>query len=210
MPRSIATLPPGRTLLTFLLVTAICCLSAVLGTAGRAAAHDQLVASTPGDGDALTSTPERFELRFSAELLDVGAVVLLVNQDEEHLATTAPQLAGETVSLASEQELPDGAYQLRWRVVSSDGHPISGVVPFTVGEHTAPTAGQTAQPDGPGRAADEPTASPSGAAIAPARSETGPVRFVIVGAAGAGIAVLTLLSVAALRRQRSRTDGERP
>jgi hypothetical protein len=32
--------------------------------------------------------------------------------------------------------MPEGSYQVRWRVVSSDGHPISGSFEFAVGQKT--------------------------------------------------------------------------
>lgn len=30
--------------------------------------------------------------------------------------------------------LPDGSYRIKWKVVSSDGHPVEGVIPFQVGD----------------------------------------------------------------------------
>lgn len=34
--------------------------------------------------------------------------------------------------MALDGELPAAGYVVEWRVVSSDGHPISGTIPFTV------------------------------------------------------------------------------
>ncbi|GAA3321436.1 hypothetical protein GCM10020331_037270 [Ectobacillus funiculus] len=29
--------------------------------------------------------------------------------------------------------IPDGAYSIHWKVISADGHPIQGVIPFHIG-----------------------------------------------------------------------------
>lgn len=30
--------------------------------------------------------------------------------------------------------LPDGSYRIKWKVISSDGHPVEGVIPFQIGD----------------------------------------------------------------------------
>ncbi|SMQ68996.1 copper transport protein [Bacillus sp. OV166] len=32
------------------------------------------------------------------------------------------------------KDLPNGSYRIKWKVVSSDGHPVEGVIPFQIGE----------------------------------------------------------------------------
>ncbi len=74
------------------------------------------------------------------------------------------------------------------------GHPISGIVPFTVGE-TAVAPTPTTHPA---------TATPtSTAAAAAAASDADTGRLFLVGGAGATIAVLVLILVLTLRRRRT-------
>jgi hypothetical protein len=84
---------------------------------------------------------------------------------------------------------PAGAYQIGYRVVSADGHPISGSVPFTM--TTAGTgSGRAAAPSGSNPAADAPAAGGTGGA---------PVWPWIVGA----VVVVAIGAGAALRLGRS-------
>ncbi len=73
-------------------------------------------------------------LEFSAELMDVGAFDHVADADGRDWTAAEATVEATTVSAPFAEELPVGGYEVRWRVVSSDGHPISGVIPFTVGD----------------------------------------------------------------------------
>ncbi|GAB3811302.1 CopD family protein [Tessaracoccus terricola] len=119
----------GRRLLAVVLLA----LLAVLGSARPAAAHAELVSSTPSDGAVLAEAPSTVELRFSESVgLVEGAIRLLTTDaDPTPLSATATD-ATVTVELPP---LPtDATYAVAYRVVSADGHPVSGVVTFSVGD----------------------------------------------------------------------------
>ena len=167
-----------------------------------AAAHDQLLDSSPGVGEHLDVAPTEVTLRFSHEILAIGPAVIVADDAGTTWTVGAPVLDGPDVVTELADDVPDGSYEVRWRVVSSDGHPITGVIPFSVGD-TAPTSGSetgSAPPAGPsdssatdpaaGAAAD-PAAGSAGdqpeAAVSAADPAAGPawVRPVVVGVLGA-------------------------
>ncbi|MEU1729764.1 copper resistance CopC family protein [Streptosporangium sp. NPDC020145] len=115
-------------------------------TAPAALAHDQLRSSSPAK-NAEVSSPERIELVFSSRVHFPAVVLRRTDNTQAPLGT--PRTEGPKVTADVTQPLAPGGYVIAWRVVSSDGHPIEGEIPFTVtgsgepsapGESVAPTA----------------------------------------------------------------------
>lgn len=110
-----------------------------------AAAHDQLISSSPAPGEHLAGAPSEITLRFSDDVLafdGVGAVIRISDSTGGTWQQGAAVTTGTVVTSAVDPTMPDGAFTLAWQVVSADGHTISGVIPFTVGEvvETPPAA----------------------------------------------------------------------
>lgn len=173
---------------------------ATLAIAAPASAHDQLISSTPATDEQLATPPESITMTFSGELLVLdesltGAVVLVVDASGKDWVAGDVTVEGRTVTAALAPGMPTAGYQVRWQVVSEDGHPIAGVVPFTVGD-AAPmkmaTTGGT--PETPSASTEQPdqTAESGGA-----------LRVLLIGAGGAAVAVLVLVLVRFLRRPRT-------
>jgi methionine-rich copper-binding protein CopC len=171
----------------------------VLGSSTVASAHDQLIDSVPGGDRRLEQAPVEIRLEFSAEVMDVGAAVVVADATGEDRATGAPVVDGQVVTVPLEPDLPDGGYTVRWRVVSSDGHPITGSIPFGVRDD--PPSASPAAPS----ATSSTSAAPQGALTATegstAASGDGPLRTVLVAAAGAGIAAGVYAVVLVVRRR---------
>lgn len=106
---------------------------AALTSAAPAAAHDELVGTAPSAGQRLDTAPEQLELSFSSALMDVGNQILVLDADGQDWAQTEPRLERETLIQPLPDDLPEGEYSVRWRAVSSDGHPITGQFEFLVG-----------------------------------------------------------------------------
>ncbi|MDJ1371505.1 copper resistance CopC family protein [Gulosibacter molinativorax] len=114
---------------------------------GIASAHDQLVESDPVEGQEFDAAPTEATLRFSAEMLEIGTELALQNADtEEFVELPGAYVVDYDTVTQPLPELPAGAYTLNWRVVSQDGHPISGAIHFTVTGGTA--AGSAEATDG--------------------------------------------------------------
>jgi len=129
-----------------------------LATAPVALAHDQLVSSTPEDGGTVSTPLTSVELVFSNTIPSEFVQVAVTDADGGSHVDGTPTTVGDTVTQPV-QQLPDGAYTIAYRVVSSDGHPIEGTVAFTV-SGVGP-AEPPAPPSTPSEPETEPPSTPS-------------------------------------------------
>ncbi|MGH3690780.1 MAG: copper resistance protein CopC [Microbacterium sp.] len=173
---------------------------ATLLVAAPASAHDQLISSTPAADEQLAAPPESITMTFSGELLVLdesltGAVVLVVDASGKDWVAGDATVEGRTVTASLAPGMPTAGYQVRWQVVSEDGHPIAGVVPFTIGDaapmEMATTATAPETPSGSTEQSDQ--TAESGSAY----------RVLLIGAGGAAVAVLVFVLVRFLRRPRT-------
>lgn len=190
---------------------------AVLVPVAPAQAHDRLVSSDPESGATLDSAPEEIGLTFSANVQDIGGSVDLTGADGEKVSVGSPEVDGTTVTTAVEDDLSAGDYEVRWRVVSSDGHAISGVVDFTVegdegssdeGSDSASSSSEFSQAP---TSSDAETSSPESSGTSDEASEsagseeesgTSPAMLLLA----AGVVVVVLGAGAVLLRSRRRGD----
>jgi copper transport protein len=109
--------------------------------ASPAAAHAELVNITPANGAQLTEPPTEVQMTFteSVNLIDGG--IRLVDGGGTTVPTSDPTVDGHTVTWPMPADLPEGAYVVTWRAVSSDGHPVSGASSFGVGTAASPVPG---------------------------------------------------------------------
>lgn len=114
--------------------------TALLGAGTAASAHDTLTDSSPTEGEALTESPGEVRLTYSASILELGAAVEVTDADGRSWPTGELVVDSTDVTVPLTEDLPNGAYEVTWRVTSSDGHPISGVIPFTVEAPATETA----------------------------------------------------------------------
>ncbi|QOD43154.1 copper resistance CopC family protein [Clavibacter zhangzhiyongii] len=207
--------------------------------AGPASAHDRLVGSTPAADATVTAEPGTVALDFSAELLALdaqasGFAIQVVNSSDgsfhqDGCVTVDGSTATSRVALGTA-----GTYQVTWRAVSGDSHPIDGTYSFTYAPEgdtvgtpavlEAPACGDawagsaptpTPEPEGTmttqggGSAAPAPTSDAQSGESVPIAdaAETTPVWvFVLIGFAILAAAVLVVLGV--VRRSSRRFPGE--
>lgn len=175
-------------------------LGAVWGGAQAASAHDSLESTTPPSGGSVSSLSE-VSLDFSANLLgyDGGNIVIVLGPDGRHYETDCVQLSGPTLTAPVALGAP-GEYQVEWRAVSSDGHPISGSFSFT-----STTAGASAG------AEQSPCAAAAGAGEAPSAApdtapSAGPSGLTVGLVVGGAVVVLVGVLVVVILRTRSREE----
>lgn len=115
--------------------------------ASPAHAHDELVSTDPAADSSVAALPAQLTLTFSGELAtDPGATELAVTDASgASLADGDPVVSG-TVVTQPLTGAASGTVTVLWKVVSSDGHPISGEHAFTVTAPASPTASPTAEP----------------------------------------------------------------
>ena len=135
-------------------VTVLAGLALLIGT-GTALAHARLESSDPVDGASLDSGPQQISLIFSDPMTADFNTLTVIGPDNAHYETGPITAQGTTVTIGVGPLGPAGRYEIGYRVVSEDGHPVTGSVAFTL-----TTAG--------------PGAAQAAAASAPAAPSTGP------------------------------------
>lgn len=117
-----------------------------LMSASPALAHDQLIGSNPKNGAKLDKQPEWLELEFSGNIQDIGTEIQVMH-DGKDVSAGEITIEGRKVTSALPDDLGPGDYKVVWRVVSSDGHPISGDLTFTINDSNA-AGGTTSENEG--------------------------------------------------------------
>lgn len=104
---------------------------------GPASAHATLVRSDPRDGASLPSEPRTVSVTFNEDVA-TPAQLQVTAPDGTRLADGQPTIDGATVTQPLRTSGQAGDYTLAYRVVSADGHPVSGEVTYDVtsGEQT--------------------------------------------------------------------------
>lgn len=107
----------------------------VLAGAQSASAHAELLSTTPQDGAALEQAPAEAVLTFNEPVQLIEGSVRLFPGDADPLVLDA-RVVDAAIAAPFPDDLADGRYALSYRVVSADGHPISGAITFTIGDAT--------------------------------------------------------------------------
>ena len=207
---------PRRSLITTL-ATLLLGAGLTLAVATPAQAHDELVSSYPQANSTITSSPAEITLSFSGELIAgmQSAAVEVIAPDGQNIATDAPSEDGTSITQHLAPNPPAGLFTVRWKVVSSDGHPISGEYTYTV----APTDAVPSSPAAtPSTAPQTPTPTAT-ATEAPADNgyggetsgggDTFAILAVVGGVVVLGGALVIVLMVGRERRRRDRADAAR-
>ncbi|WP_062236597.1 copper resistance CopC/CopD family protein [Aureimonas sp. N4] len=110
--------------------------SMVLSVSSAAFAHAGLMSAEPEDGALLQSAPSELSLSFSEP---VAALRLtLVRPDGTSVDLPSSMKTGSHIRAPLDERLGRGTHALVWRVVSADGHPVTGSLSFSV-EAASPT-----------------------------------------------------------------------
>jgi len=174
-----------------------------LAAAGPASAHSTLVDSTPEAGETLTTLPPTFSATFNEDLLDAsgtgeGFVLQIVGPGGTHYENGRVSIDGPTLSTDAIVG-PPGDYELDYRVVSADGHPVEGRIPFTWSSGPGDATPMPTESDEP---ADEPGDAATAVPIsAPAPAPPGGPPW-LAGAIAAALLLGGGIVAAAVRRRR--------
>lgn len=179
-----------------------------------AAAHASLTDSNPEDGSTLAEAPTEITLEFSEPVQSDFVQVAVLNSADSHHEDGEPVVGGNTVTQAVD-ELAAGDYRISFRVVSADGHPVTGVLTFTVDAPADEDAEPTQQPqqtqpprqDPPPEQASEQVVSPAPTEqpVATDSNESGSAQRWL--GAGAAVAAAAALLFAVVRRPGARHPG---
>jgi len=159
-------------------------------TAAPAAAHNDLVSSTPKSGSSVTALPQTVELTFADEADPRFVKIATTGPDGSSVTVGTPTVTGTVVRQPIRPGTASGTYTVAYRVVSKDGHPVSGKIEFT-----ATPAGSRAAP------VEAPVRGTEPKKVAAATKDSGGNGWMLYAAIGVGVLLLGGLAL----RLRSRT-----
>jgi methionine-rich copper-binding protein CopC len=149
---------------------ALLALSAATVTAAPALAHDQLLSTTPEAGSTATTAPDELSLTFSGNLITgqgIQNLVMVTDEAGHQWQDGAAQIAGPELTSALCGGMPNGDYEVAYRVVYSDGHSEAKQYGFTLDDPAAPDTATpqdcgVPNPDAPVSSREDPTSAGAG------------------------------------------------
>ncbi len=143
-------------------------LSVLMAPTGSA--HADLQVSTPEDGESLRVAPEKIRLTFSEELFEELVEISILDAAGDLYSTIEVEQTpppGTDVIFPWPPQAPPGEYSIAYRVVSADGHPVTGTISFS---YAATTPEPSSSDSTPSAQSSTPASSPT--ASAPSASPT--------------------------------------
>ncbi len=130
--------------LTTLLTTVVAAM--FIAIPAPAAAHAALATSSPVDGAQLDQMPGAVSITLNEK---VRTPAFLVLTDERDTRVNSDQVRigsdGKTVITEIPTDADPGEYSMSYRVVSEDGHPVTGTIGFTVEQPSSPSPAEPSQ-----------------------------------------------------------------
>jgi copper transport protein len=117
------------------LLPALCAaLLAPIALPAGVSAHAVVDQTQPTRGAALERAPERVAVTFDESVeSSFGALRVFAADGERVDVGDVERPSGEAIAVRVEDDLPEGAYTVTYRVISADAHPVTGGYVFTVG-----------------------------------------------------------------------------
>ncbi|MDN5932763.1 MAG: copper resistance protein CopC, partial [Pseudonocardia sp.] len=115
-----------------LLAIALLCGLALLLGSGVASAHTRLLGSDPADGASLDAGPARVSLEFNETMQAGFSTITVVGPDGTRFQSGEVTADGAVVSIGVSPLGAAGDYEIGYRVISEDGHPVTGSITFTL------------------------------------------------------------------------------
>jgi len=101
-------------------------------SAAPASAHAALVKITPNADATLTTAPTEVVLEFDEPVSRTFATVVVNTAAGVNVARGKPTVLGARVTQPLSPAMTSGGYRVAYRVVSNDGHPVSGESHFSL------------------------------------------------------------------------------
>ncbi|MDI9938904.1 copper resistance protein CopC [Rhodococcus sp. IEGM 1351] len=150
-----------RRVITLLAVTA----TALLVGMGSAQAHSELISSSPAADSVLDFGPPGVELVFNQNIQNQFVNVSVTAPDGTQVGQGEPSVQGAKVLLPILDGVGSGQYTVGYRVISEDGHPITGTYSFTLALPAPPVSQAAAASAAPAPAAADSEQSGSGSSL---------------------------------------------
>lgn len=103
---------------------------------GLASAHATVTSSSPAANEILASPPEEVSITFNESIEQAFYSIIITGPDGRRADQGDAAIDSEhpnRLVASLKNNLPNGIYSMKWKAVSSDGHAISGTIPFGIG-----------------------------------------------------------------------------
>jgi len=163
----------------------ICALALLATLPACASAHARLEGTSPARGAVLERQPGQVVLSFSETVEGAFGAVRVFDARAERVdagRVNHPGGAGAKLAVGLNPGLPDGTYTATYRVLSADGHPVSGGLVFSIGKPGA----------GPSKTIDELIGASRAGALTRATSRIAAALQYLATALAAGFVIFAL------------------
>ena len=109
-------------------------LIATVAAISNTAAHALVMSSTPAANSTVSAGTISITLTFNSRIDKKRSRVVVHTSDAQDLIVPITMDSSENVLRGDVVLAQAGAYQIRWQVLSRDGHITRGIIPFAVGD----------------------------------------------------------------------------
>lgn len=125
-------------------------LALLLISSAAASAHTSVVTTTPLYKSTVTEMPLQISIEFTDELMTIGDkkvnTISITAPDKSEVSLTSLTLDKNfIIANLPDVDYADGTYLVSYRVVSADGHPVSGSYPLYLNAPSAPESQPASQ-----------------------------------------------------------------
>jgi copper transport protein len=99
-------------------------------------AHAYIKKSNPLENEAVEKPPNEVTIQFDESIQPAFNSIEVFDSDGNRVDKKNGRIERNQPSILKsglKKNLPNGTYRIKWKVVSSDGHPVEGVIPFQIG-----------------------------------------------------------------------------
>jgi len=99
-------------------------------------AHAYIVKSTPAENQELKKAPAKIKIEFNEAIQNGFHSITVRNSSGERVDSGKTEIDPQNAKIMTvmlKPKLKDDIYSAEWRAVSADGHPVSGTIPFSIG-----------------------------------------------------------------------------
>ncbi|MEH7304878.1 copper resistance CopC/CopD family protein [Neobacillus drentensis] len=100
-------------------------------------AHAYIKKSTPLENETVEKAPAEVMIRFDETIQPAFNSIKVFDSNGKRVDQNDGRIDPKQPSILKsglQNNLPNGSYRIKWKVVSSDGHPVEGVIPFQIGD----------------------------------------------------------------------------
>jgi copper transport protein len=100
-------------------------------------AHAYIIKSSPSENEILKKAPPEVSIQFDESIQPKFNMIKVTDSKGKQVDINNGGIDPKQPSIIKAgliRNLPNGPYRIQWKVVSNDGHPVEGVIPFQIGK----------------------------------------------------------------------------